>query len=100
MATPHISRHAESITSNNQTNSMAGTRSSARLSQSSPESAKTDSGTKRKADDSSPSGKKAKQQKTLEETLPAADTKQDTVEEHAETTNANGNGKRQLSPTL
>jgi hypothetical protein len=79
---------------------MAGTRSSARLSQTSPQSAKSDSGTKRKADDSSPSGKKAKQQKTLEETLPAADTEKDTAEETKEITDANGNGEHQLSPTL
>lgn len=57
---------------------MAGTRSSARLSGSSPQSAKSTNGTKRKADDSSPSGTKAKrgrpskaakEQKTLEETI-------------------------------
>ena len=74
---------------------MAGTRSSARLSQSSPQSEKADSGTKRKADDSSPSGKKAKQQKTLEETLPTADTEKDAAEEQAEVVEANAGGKCQ-----
>lgn len=62
---------------------MAGTRSSSRLSgqngnnnNSSPQSEKSASGTKRKADDATPSGKAkrgrpAKDQKTLEETIDA-----------------------------
>ena len=54
---------------------MAGTRSSARLNSSSPQTANDAAGTKRKADESSPSGNKAKrgrpskEQKTLEETI-------------------------------
>lgn len=58
----------------NSTATMAGTRSSARLN-SSPQSEKSTSGTKRKADDSSPSstktkrGRPSKEQKTLEETM-------------------------------
>ena len=56
---------------------MAGTRSSARLN-SSPQSANSAAGTKRKADDSTPTkqskrGRPSKEQKTLEETLPDTD---------------------------
>ena len=68
---------------------MAGTRSLARLSQgSSPQSAKSSGGTKRKADDSSPSsgkakrGRPSKEQKTLEETMSTTDN---------DNTNANDN---------
>lgn len=62
---------------------MAGSRSSARLNSSSPQTAKDTAGTKRKADGSSPSGNKAKRgrpskdQKTLEETISGADPQQD-----------------------
>lgn len=65
---------------------MAGTRSSARLN-SSPASEKTPSGTKRKAEDNdSPSsnkskrGRPSKDQRTLEETISAADDKNETAD--------------------
>ena len=74
---------------------MAGTRQSARLNSSSPQAAKDTAGTKRKADESSPSGNKAKRgrpskdQKTLEETISGADNEQrkDSTEVQAEPTN-------------
>lgn len=65
---------------------MAGTRSSARLN-SSPQSEKSSSGTKRKAEDVDPPstgkgkrGRPSKQQKTLEETLAATDDKSEDAE--------------------
>lgn len=62
---------------------MAGTRQSARLNSSSPQTSKDTAGTKRKAEESSPSGNKAKrgrpskEQKTLEETIATADANQE-----------------------
>ena len=56
-----------------QTTTMAGTRQSTRnaaQANSSPPSATAPNGTKRKADDASPSSNKKKQQKTLEEIMP------------------------------
>lgn len=73
---------------------MAGTRSSARhaAQNSSPPSAKSTNGTKRKADDASPTantkakrGRPSKAQKTLEETMPGADD-----EDMRDTTGENG----------
>lgn len=98
---------------------MAGTRSSARQNNSSPQSAKSNGGTKRKADDSSPptsqkakrgaKSKTAKEQKTIEETLPAAtdlppdeDVMIKDAEEVAEE-DANGKGELKspyLTPTM
>ena len=82
---------------------MAGTRSSTRQAEkatSSPASAEKASGTKRKADDSSPSSaakrgrpaKATKEQKTIEETMPA----DDEVEAEIEKDNA-GEEKRQTN---
>ena len=88
---------------------MAGTRSSERL-KSSPQSEKSATGTKRKADDSSPSGAKSKrgrpsqaskEQKTLEETLPATGDETETVGAEIEDAKENGKGELQfLSPGL
>jgi hypothetical protein len=85
---------------------MAGTRSSARLN-SSPQSEKSSGGTKRKAEDSSPAGsnkskrgrpsKDTKEQKTLEETLPTADDKNENedveIKDAEVEADANGNGE-------
>ena len=83
---------------------MPGTRSSARLNaSSSPQSAESSSGTKRKADESSPSGNKSKRgrpskaateadQKMLEEFMPSDANKEETKDtEEAE--DANGEGE-------
>lgn len=96
------------LTSRRRTN-MAGTRSSQRLNaSSSPQSAKSEGGTKRKADDSSPAGNKskrgrpskaAKQQKTIEQTLPASDNDNDNINVQSNESGANGEGMIQfLSP--
>jgi hypothetical protein len=69
---------------------MAGTRSSQRLNSSSPQAIKESAGTKRKADDTSPSGNKAKrgrpskEQKTLEETMPTGDAEEENKGESAQ----------------
>ena len=82
---------------------MAGTRSSARLSQgSSPQSAKSTGGTKRKAEDSSPTstkskrGRPSKEQKTLEETLQGNDDGNENVDVEIKDIDANGEGKVQI----
>lgn len=89
---------------------MAGTRSSARLNSSSPQSASKDTaGTKRKAEDAaSPSGNKAKRgrpsedqkQKTLEETISAPEPNPDVEDEKEETDQVNGQGELNLSTIL
>lgn len=82
---------------------MAGTRLSTRQN-SSPQSEKSTGGTKRKAEDTSPTttkskrGRPSKEQKTLEETIGAAEPKdenQDVVIKDAE---ANGEGQSSLTP--
>lgn len=80
---------------------MAGTRSSARLN-SSPQSENSTTGTKRKADDSSPTakskrGRPSKEQKTLEETVPAADDKTETNDVEVEDEGVDVKGKPNLS---
>ena len=79
-----------------------GTRSSARLSaNSSPQSAENNSGTKRKAEDSPTSSKSkrdrpskaSKEQKTIEETMTAADDDNDTIDVQAKDNGANGEGE-------
>lgn len=79
---------------------MAGTRSSARLN-SSPQSEKSTGGTKRKADDSSPSstktkrGRPSKEQKTLEETIAPTKDENDTKDEEMKDGAADGAGEGQ-----
>lgn len=82
---------------------MAGTRSSARLSQnSSPQSAKGTGGTKRKAEDSSPTSTKSKRgrpskgQQTLEETVQGTDEGKDNADVEIKDADANGEGELQI----
>ena len=76
---------------------MAGTRSSARLN-SSPQSANSASGTKRKADDTTPTskakrGRPSKEQKTLEETLAGAEDDTETKDVEIEDADADADAE-------
>lgn len=82
---------------------MAGTRSSARKGQdSSPPSTQSNGGTKRKAEETSPTrtkskrgrpSKAAKEQKTLEQTMPTTDEKDESKDVEIEDAPTNGGGK-------
>ena len=83
---------------------MAGTRSSQRLSSSSPQATQDSAGTKRKADEASPSGNKAKrgrpskEQKTLEETMPTGDTREDDKPKVSQTEETGDNSAESKRP--
>ena len=84
---------------------MAGTRSSERV-KSSPQSENGATGTKRKADDTSPSGGKSKrgrpskEQKTLEESMPTADDQAETKDVEVKDAEANGERTTFQNPVL